>query len=356
MAGSISIVKDGATARTVAHAGLGILGAIAFHITTGIFALIVIPPALVVARRLKGDRLVPTGLSWPLLATLGVVGASAAVLAGYVYEVTRAVPATTETVLYDENNVLTMSAPLWPWLIGGTLGAVVGVKRRDASTAFLACVALGAVGMATFLQLPHDNEYKFVYLASFPLAFLTLVALRVGFRRGRATRLLSIGVATLLSVSTVALLAVSQIEEKNRRARLVDRYSYSDTHVTGKRAKDEVWAWVRANLPSESIVVIPPRAYKDAPMMLLSERLPFVVRASVLTAHDPQFERRYGLVKKLYTRHAARPRIEALEAIKEDLAGGPAALWVPPGVRMNNLLDPDDAIFAGPGGTIFRIR
>lgn len=237
-------------------------------------------------------------------------------------------------------SVVAISWPILPFFAAGTVQAL---RERDARVLFLALMCIGGYALASVVSISGRNEYKFIYLGTQALCLVALGPISrlltgpaAGWRR--VGRPLAAG-ALLLACWNVALFGVGLL----RGSLFADRtFSYEGRHVVaspataGPIASDtgieyaDLFAWIRANTPLDTVVVVPMIFRDRSVLYVLSERVPYVVDGMHYNRGLADFALRAGQVERLYRPGAsAAERSEALRAIADALPDRPMVLVYP---------------------------
>lgn len=340
---------------------MALLGAFALHAITGGFMLAgfagaVAGAVIVVAaldRRL-GEVLSPRRLAAWLRTKLGgasgraIAVGSAALLVlalpvlGFMANATSEFPEPPRIGWPDGYawSVVAISWPLLPFFVAGVARAL---RERDSRVLFLALMCLGGYALASVVSISGRNEYKFIYLGTQALCLIALgpiTRLLTGPASGarRLGRAAASG-ALLLACWNVALFGVGLL----RGPLFADRtFSYQGRHVVASPGKPgtfapgtgieyaDLFAWIRANTPPDTVVVVPLILRDRSVLYVLSERVPYVVDGIHYNRGLPDFPLRAGQVETLY-RRTAKPeaRAAALRAIAATLPDRPKVLVYP---------------------------
>jgi len=349
-----------ARAFDVALGVMALLGAVALHAITGAFMLAgfagAVAGATVVTAAL-GGRLSGTASRGAGRAA-GVGSARPRALrfaAGLAVLVTLAVPVlrfmTSASSEFPEPpriglpdayawSVVAVSWPLLPFFVAGT---VRGLRERDRRVLFLALMCLGGYALATVVSISGRNEYKFIYLASLGLCLVALGPItRLVTTRAlgwRSAGPLVAALVLLLACWNVALFGSGLL----RGPHFADAtFSYDGRHVTARAPAPrltvpgtgieyaDLFAWIRANTPLDTVVVVPLILRDRSVLYVLSERVPYVVDGMHYNRGLPAFEERAAQVEGLYGQATpAAQRTAALREIGSAMPGRPKFLVFP---------------------------
>lgn len=340
---------------------MALLGAFALHAITGAFMLAgfagAIAGAVVLAALLDGQlvqRLSPTRLvAW--LRTWGTSQRAVGVLGGCAALLLLGIPVlhfmANATSEFPEPphfgwpdayawSVVAVSWPLWPLFAAGVAR---GLRERDTRVLFLALMCVGGYALASVVSISGRNEYKFIYLGSLGLCLVSLGPItRLVTTRALGWRSLAPALAALalfLSCWNVALFGVGLL-----RGPLFANatFSYQGRHViaaqpapgtfmpgTGIEYADD-FAWIRANTPLDTVVVVPLMLRDQSVLYVLSERVPYVVDGIHYNRGLPDFDQRAAQVNTLYRPVApVEQRVATLRQIGDTMPGRPKVLVYP---------------------------
>ena len=345
----------------VALGVMALLGAFALHAITGAFMLAGFSGAIVgavvlaalldgrLAERLSPARLVAWLRTWASAPrALGAVGGCAALLLlgapvlHFMANVTGEFPEPPHFGWPDAYawSVAAVSWPLWPFFAAGVAR---GLRERDTRVLFLALMCVGGYALASVVSISGRNEYKFIYLGSLGLTLVSLSPItRLVTTRALGWRSAGPAIAALalfLACWNVALFGVGLL----RGPLFADRtFSYEGRHVTADQPAPgtfmpgtgieyaDDFAWIRANTPLDTVVVVPLIFRDQSVLYVLSERVPYVVDGIHYNRGLPDFELRAAQVDRLY-RFVTPPeqRIATLRQIGETMPGRPKVLVYP---------------------------
>lgn len=302
LAGGVSMLTKGAARGRLIVFLVGLFGAMAFHAATGIFAVAVLPVAVVTAWFLTRPR-----PKWLLTGTeTAIIFGSGAVLFGalvyYLISIAAAFDVGVRVTLMSGDNWLRTFGVLYPLLPLFVWGAVASARRRDPGFVMLTIVALGGVAMALALELPGENQYKFDYLAGIPMGLISLHALSEwkgtpGWPRKSALAVAATGAALVLANQVaigVAYLSSDWFGE--------DSIVYEGNSVVSMGPRGAEWRWIDDNTPYDAILVAPLTGKDRARFLAITRRLPYVVRGGPLTAGSEEFLDRVEAIQRFYGR------------------------------------------------------
>lgn len=345
----------------VALGVMALLGAFALHAITGAFMLAgfagAVAGAVVLAAALDGQlarRLSPARLSawirtWTTSPRLvAVLGGSAVLLllgAPVLHFMANATSEFPEPphLGWPDAYAWSVVAVSWPLLPFFAAGVARGLRERDTRILFLALMCLGGYALASVVSISGRNEYKFIYLGSLGLCLVSLGPItRLVTTRALGWRSAGPAVAALalfLACWNVALFGVGVL----RGPLFADStFAYEGRHVTAVQPAPgtfmpgtgieyaDVFAWIRANTPRDTVIVVPLILRDQSVLYVLSERVPYVVDGIHYNRGLPDFDLRATQVDALYRfLTPAAERVAALRDIGAALPGRPKVLVYP---------------------------
>lgn len=350
---------------------MALLGALALHAITGAFAAAGFPlaalAALLAGVTLDGRlaaALAPAHVraiarDWLDRESRGALIAGAVVLVAVAVPVVHFVasassefPEPPRIGLPDAYalSIVATSYALLPLLV---LGMVHAVRQRDAAVTFLALVCLGGYALASVVSISGRNEYKFIYLGSVSLCLVALGPIVRTLRAADASlsRRTIAWLLLALPCLNVATFGIAQL----RGPLWADRsFAYEASHVvatsgalpapgTGLELAD-LFAWVRAETPLDTVVVVPLLFRDRSVLYVLAERVPYVVDGMHYNRGLPDYRLRAAQVEALYAPGSTpAERAAALAAIGAALRDRPKVLVYPR--RLRGAFDPAGAGF-----------
>lgn len=378
LATSVRLLKRWRTALAWLLA-LEVLGLLAVHPTTAVFVVAVLPPALILAfavgrraadsspdgrsgetQRPKSSR--ARRLATALLAAVVLTTGPAVVrwLAAAAEALPRGALLTVPND-YALEIALVVLAPLAPIFLAGTWR---GLRARHGPTVLVSAACLLGLGLAAVVTLPEDNEYKFVALATVTGALVVATTLDSWVRRARLRF-----VSHLFLTLVLANLAWVDVVRWQHPWRADRSFARQGRHVVAlEPSKEEfpdaplgdVFAWTRRTTPPDTVLVVPVNLKDASSLYVLSERLPYVVAASMVSCGLSTLERRISHVRTLYSASATpAQRRGALAAVRAELPGRPLILVMPDSVAARFRGDDPGAgaplLFRGETATAYAI-
>ncbi|MDQ4143063.1 MAG: hypothetical protein M3198_04830 [Actinomycetota bacterium] len=321
----------------------GCLGAVAFHVTSGLFALVVLPIAFGAAC-LVTRRLPRLEISAREALAIGVPAAvSTGALAHYVLGLAGALEGSPQVHLWVGENAARFVGLVYPLLPFLALGIWWAGRERRTDLVMLGAIAMiGAIFSLAFV-LPGQNQYKFDYLGGFALVLVALA----GWSKLRAsgTRWVAVA-ATALAVISLGLLLAKQVYTGfgYERSELVrdKTLAYDGINVIDALHRpSRAWDWIRENTPTRTIVVGPPARKDQARFLPISQRTAYVIKGGPYTVGSPEFAERKRTVAALYSpNRSARSKSAALDEVVEDSGQRHVVIAVPR--RFRSSFDPTD--------------
>ena len=297
------------------------LATLVFHITTGVFAVIVLPISL--------------GLAWLTSRPIRrLARAQAAVLCGgalvgllvaghYAMSVSSAVEEDVGLGGWDVNLVrfLAVAYPLIPLFV---LGAAEAVRRRRADLLMLVSVGVSGAIFASSVVLPGGNQYKFDYLALFAFALVAVAGWRTLHERARAVAV-GVAVVAVAGVASAQLyIGINYLDSEWMRDETI---GYAGIDIVGRASarRSDAWDWIRRNTPPDSVVVVPLMNKDRARFLAISQRPAYVLQGGPFTAENPEFADRVEVVRTIYSPESSGEWVAAVDRLDED-AGGPKVI------------------------------
>ena len=311
----------------------GSLGAVAFHVTTGAFALAALPAGIVVSclaiRRMPKWEMSPRMTL--LVALAGVV--VLATFGHYALTAAGALEATASIDLWAGSNAERVFGVTYPLLPLFVLGLIWAAREKRGDLLMLSGVALFGVLLSLVVLLPGKNQYKFDYLGGFALALVALAGWRI-LRERTSGRIAAL--AGVLGIVGVGLVLANQLYTAFGYQHLVitadKSIVYDGTNVLGggSSPQSEAWEWIRDNTPNDAVVVVPFMSKDLARFLPISQRIAYVVKGGPYTAGNQEFLERRKVVRTLYSSTASiRDRTNALAALLRDAEGKRTIVAVP---------------------------
>jgi hypothetical protein len=336
---------------------LALMGALALHVTTGLFILVIIPVALVAT--LFINRLLwqqpkniagapPQALlwsSWQSNRMWWMVTAATILLLGIPLALfikqSHAALQTPSTIAFwgssHFGSILAVTYPIIPFYL---VSLWHGWKQHNQSHLFLAIVSLAGLGAGYLARLPDGNEYKFIILGTIAMCLVSAPAVLTWLDVRGPGRVLP-RLLAWLSFVMVCLNIIFGGLQRSEREQLGDNiYAYEGTHIivkgdpTAAKAQDiayaDLYLWIRDNLPADTIVVIPRSSKDQSSIYVLAERLPYVVDGDIYNRAIPAYTDRIALITALYETETAGTELAAiLEDIRQTLPARPLVLVYP---------------------------
>jgi hypothetical protein len=331
----------------------GALGALAFHVTTGLFTLTALPGAVALSYLLMRGR-----PQWRMSRATGLVIGAAGVVAlaalgHYTFSVASALEGAGAALEISTTNVTRWFGVTYPLIPLFLLGAYWGIRSRRREVAMLGIVVAGGALLSWFTSLPGENQYKFDFLATLAGVFVALIGWQRLFRsdRTRSIAWAAAGLALVLVVANQVIIAVGY-----GRSHLAAEKSiaYDGMDVVGGPASQQAdaWEWIRDNTPTDAIVIVPLVSKDQARFLPISQRRAYVVRGGPYTAGNPTYEGRKDVLQAIYS-----PTTEPVARIKaflrmRDGAGPDAAILAVPRSHQEQVRALELAVLHVSGGTV----
>ena len=331
---------------------VGVLGALAFHITTGLLVLAAmssLPLALYVIARKRppGGRLSRKAA----IVGIGLWLAGLATLTHYVVRVDDALEPGARLDLWNPENLRRFFGVIYPLLPLFAVGALHAWRTRRPEAGALVWVATVGAVAACVAVLPEENQYKFDYLAAIPMAVVALVGLRDLFSRGGTLTRAAGAVATAGVALVVTNLVVQGVAYARSDLAAQDTIAYAGVGVVGSGPNSSAWEWIAENAPADTVLVTPLVGVNRAPVLALSRRPVFVLDGGPFTAGKEEFTRRGGFVEELYGGEA----VEAVDAIRAEIPNRPVIVALSSDHR-DELQPVGDLVYDEDGVKLYQLR
>ena len=310
----------------------GLLGAVAFHVTTGAFALATLPAAVVISMLLIRHPWKLSLTRRKIALIMGAIVVPMFLLGHYVLVTAAALNDSTQIDPLNATNVARLSplmAPLMPLFV---LGVVHAFRERRRDLLMLSVTTVSGAVLACALVLPGGNQYKFDYLSALPMAVVALAGWRA-LRSSERTWLprLAVLAATLAIALTLGNQVYMGLAYMDSSFASNDSMGYEGPDVVGAGTRAEAWEWLRENAPADAIVVLPVINKDNAGVLAISQRLPYVLRGAIYTSGYPEFEERTDRVEHLYSERTSPAFKRGVIAdIRRDIDGRPLFVAVSP--------------------------
>ena len=332
LAGSVALTRA-ISMSSVVCVLTGLVGALSFHTTTGVFAVAVLPISIggawLITRRAPIRE-----VSTRRVVAIACSGAALLLVIGhYVAHAATSLEESASLDLWHHANVLRFlgaTYALWPLTVVGTIAAL---RARRSDVVLLALVALIGAICSCIAVLPDDNQYKFDYLTAIPLAIVALSAVEiVAARNGpwRSSPAVALGAtAIVLTLGNQLYQGIAYLRSPMAAQQTL---AYDGLNVVGEEGTPHAhaWEWIQENTASDAVVVTPIVGKNRAPVLAMSQRLIYVLDGGLFTAGNPEYVSRERAVEAIYSSTARREaKIEAFDVIRADLASRPVIVAVP---------------------------
>lgn len=309
----------------------GILGALAFHVTTGAFTLATLPAALVISMLLIRHPWKVSASRSKIALVVGTMVAAMVCLGHYVLVTATALNGSTRVDPLNARNasrLILLTAPLIPLFV---LGVVHAFRERRRDLLMLSLTTVGGAILACGLVLPGGNQYKFDYLSALPMAVVAVAGWRVLRSSERAWvpkfAVFAGALAVALTLGNQVYMGLAYMDSPFATNGSI---AYEGPDVVGAAGTQaEAWEWLRENSPREAIVVLPVMSKDDASFLAISQRLPYVLRGAIYTSGNPDFEDRISRVRNLYSERTSTDVKRGIVAdMRRDIGGRPLFIAV----------------------------
>lgn len=336
--GGVVAVSQRVTVGALWCYALGAVGALAFHITTGLFAVATLSLAPVVASLVTRDRPPVDVRRAQVVVWAGLLLAGLAILAHYVMSVDDALGPGARIDVWHPENIRRFLGLVYPLLPLFVVGAVHGFRTRRRVIVALTWVAAAGSLAACTAVLPDDNQYKFDYLAGIAIALVALIGVHDLLSQGAVRARL----ATAASGVAIALVIVNVVFQGISYARsdlaAQDTVAYEGVNIVGEGPNADAWEWIAANTPEDAVVVVPVVGANRAPVLAMSRRSIFALDGGPFTAEKDEFTRRRAVAEQFYGGTVVPP----LFPISTEIPNRPLILAIPAGYP--DELPPDAAL------------
>lgn len=307
----------------------GVIGALAFHISTGLLATAALTTAPVAAawltrRRPEGDVSRRTVMLTVVLFLGGL-----AVMTHYVSTAARAVGPNAVFDVWNPENLrrfLSLTYPLVPLFVWGAFRAL---RSRRSDLVVLTWVACAGAMAACITVLPDNNQYKFDFLASLPMALVALGGWGE-MREVRALRPVSGVVAVGAGVVLLANLVWQGFGYARSDLAAQDSIAYRGVDVVGVGPSSDAWEWIARHTSTGTVVVSPLTNKNQSPVLALGQRSVYALEGGPFTAGLPEYDRRRDQIRTIYSSGASpEAKLVALAAIRRTLGDRAMVVAVP---------------------------
>ena len=323
------------------------LGALALHVTTGLFIVAVLPIAfagtLLVNAFLSGASDFKKGVSTvyrtlrykrqAFLSLIFLIGPIIATVS-FIDKSSRALPGTVNinwVSLYDIKSIFFASACVIPFFFVGIYQAI---KQKKASVIFLGLVCIIGFLLTCIITLPDRNEYKFIFLSTIAACMVAATVLLPLMRRP-FLRILPIAAICLLCTNLI-MVGVSRFQSpwfndrtfayrgRHVYAQVLFSSSYPDIQYA------DVFEWARENTPTDTIIIMPWIHKDQATAYVLAERVPYIVNGYIYNQGAPHYKLRSNNINILFSSNTTdEDKHKALDHIRRDLPHRPMLLVYP---------------------------
>ena len=316
---SLLIAKGRFSSWNIILLAAAVSGALMFHTTTGVYALVIMPISLLLTMIItERDKIVSYFNNTKFSEILVLLVLSAFLLIPalfYTYEAASAMPAKTQIGGAFAYNLLSILHSVYPLIPLSLLGIYLyyGKKRN---TILLLCI-ISALGCALSLplDLPGHNQYKFIYLTVIAFSLLSLFALDYIYfeYRGRLSYLAKIVfIAVFVILSLNVILSGSAYLASHRFTD--DSWYYEKGNIVMKEGGrfNDSYEWIRDNTPPDTVVILPSPSKetrqlggKNGSLYIVSQRLPYVARGHIYAEGIDEFRVRRKNVSAFYNKSTA---------------------------------------------------
>jgi len=353
---SLLILKKRLTTKRILLLAIAISGALIFHTISGLFALAIIPLSLLISliyaeRKNLVDYLYNTkAIEWLfLLITCFILFAP---VFHHIYLGSKALPKNSQvgtSIFYNIESILSTVYPLLPLSI---LGVYVKYRKLSGIILFISAVSILGYILSIILELPGDNQYKFIFSSTIAVSILSVIGLDYLYYNLKGNLRLAGKTVFYITFVILAFNIMSVGFSYLNSSKYEDTFYYTkDKEILLKDGFDkynDVYNWIRDNTPSNTIVIMPlptkgTVAKKEGRLhgniFIIAQRLPYVANGLLFAKGIPEFHNRLNNIKLFYSNKTPLDKkIEILNGFKEFSNQRQSILFIP---KENlNLLEP----------------
>lgn len=303
---AISIIKEKITLQNILLLILSISGTLVFHATAGLFTITTILFALTFTLLfLKINDLKELFQTLKVFEWVVLIATFFFFMPVfyYLYLGTKAMP-TRPTIgtdyLYALKSIIASSYPLGILVL---LGFYFRKVRINKLSLFLVIVTLSGYSLSFLVDMPDNNQYKFILLSPIPLCILIVILFDNSCSYFNS-RMKLVWTALFVVVAIFLFLKVMIVAINYRSSELFNdqNYYYDDNRISLKSGTPfkDAYDWIRENTQEQTIVIIPLQPKDPGKIFLITERLPYVVCGHFFALGINEYYKRVENVMQFY--------------------------------------------------------
>ncbi len=303
---AISILKEKLTLNKILLLMVSVAGTLVFHATTGLFTITTVLFALIITilffkiSDLKESFQTLKAFEWfVLIATFLFL----LPIFYYLYLGSKAMPTSpviTTDFIYSLRSIVSSAYPL---AILALLGFYFSKTRINELLLFLVIVIFLGYSLSLLVDMPDNNQYKYMLLSPIPLCILIVILLDNSCFYSSAR--MKVAWKVLFTIVTIFLfLKVMIIGINYRSSRLFSNqsYYYNNKHISLKSGTPykDAYEWIRENTPEQTIVILPLEPKDPGKIFSITDRLPYVVCGHFFALGINEYYKRAENVMQFY--------------------------------------------------------
>ncbi len=356
----LRVIKGSGGVFDLLFAIIASFGVFAFHPISGVFIFTVIPIALAATyladayfqgylldfsrhkqRAAELQSLIKTHKAWTAVLSLLVL-IIGLVWFSFLFGASNSIDLSPGIDLISSRQVLSifsMTSLLIPFFL---IGVYQIYKTREPTLVFLLMVTFFGFVLAYFARV-FNNEYKFIYLSTIIVSLICTLPIHTYlFAGGEKKSIAGRAYAVLLfGLMFINILTIGTSRLFNP-AVTADNFQLNGTHVESRFAHQgdlypeadigwiedgtyypaydlifaDVYQWARDNSQPQAVLVLPFYHKDDSTMLIVSERLPYVVDGYFFNNGLPGYEARVNQVNTIYSEDSSwAEKSQAIDAI-----------------------------------------
>ncbi len=303
---ALMIVREKLTLNYILFLMISVAGALIFHATTGLFILGTIPLALIATifyfreKDLKDVFQAIKPFEWIILFIVSIV--LFVPILHYIYLAASTLPSNTAN---EYRPLMSILFNIYPLAILLLIALYLRSIKITNINLFLVLVSVIGYILTILVDLPGNNQYKFIFLST--ISFCTLIVILLDksyyYSVGKiklALKALFLIIAILISIS---VLVASTIKIYNPMgAKIFKNYYYKDTqiHLRNGAPFKNAYDWIRENTQENTIVILPLESKNHSKIYTIAERLTYVTCASLFGDGIEEYHKRIENAMQFY--------------------------------------------------------